>query len=263
MSHRGDDYNRRELEAGRITFDHIDRLISVQLPEVPEVPPAGLSFLVEEFQQLEGLAPDGKLGPMTRAALVPSSAFKPLRGLPELVIGPDHWIVAGTRGVIRAAMHPSWYLNAYRTDGPMTPEGWVDHFSVTGPGSAKNMAKRRKVPREPGEKKTGWTFTIETDGVIWQQAPANVQQAHAGHTWANEHTIGIEYVSRDGAYFTPEQVEAGARLCRALVRHYSIPRTNAGIPHSSLNPSHTDPGPVWAAEHRDRVIAYAYARDGD
>jgi hypothetical protein len=254
---RADEYNRRELEAGRIEYEHLDALLTMTYPDSC----TSVSMLVEDFQLGRGLAPDGMLGPATRAALVaPVEIEEPLVGLSPLSV-VDHLLeryLPELPRLVRALMHPSWYLNSYPR-GPMDdPEGVVWHYSVTEGGTARRMAERRARKRGDGEKKTAWHVSIEKDGTIFQMAPFDVPLPHAGHAWGNQKAIGIELISEDGSTFPPAQVAAAARVLRALVRRYNIPRSKAMVPHSDLNPNRTDPGPVWMKHHAHRVLQYAY-----
>jgi N-acetyl-anhydromuramyl-L-alanine amidase AmpD len=71
-------------------------------------------------------------------------------------------------------------------------------------------------------------------------------------------TVGIELVGF-GKVFTTAQVNTAARVWRALVSHYAIPRDLAMITHESIDPTRRDdPGPVWMGQHAANVLDFAY-----
>ena len=70
--------------------------------------------------------------------------------------------------------------------------------------------------------------------------------------------MGIELVGH-GEEFPSAQVAAVARMWRAIVRAYGIPRERAMLQHSELDPGRrVDPGPVWMGRHAERVLELAY-----
>lgn len=196
-----------------------------------------------------------------------------MRGL-EIV---DGWLYGDN--VVRIPSHPSWYYAKLDTEHG-EPEGVVWHYSATNWGTAANMAKTRTQPwsefaktwkkYHPGKPvpQTSWHVSVEADGTIVQMAPFTAGCWHAGGPtakkipglgWANRTTAGIELIGH-GKEFPDPQVRAAAQVLAALVDHYEILRTFAGITHASIDPGRkADPGPVWAKRHAAHVLEYAYS----
>lgn len=260
-----DDYNRRELEAGRITYEHLDELIRFTSSFSDDWHPGegGFEFYVKQLQREKQLVEDGMLGPLTRAKLVdePASPAIPLN-LEPILIDSAGWVSQAQADIMPA--DSSWF---YHHD-PMKPIGVVCHFTATGPGSGKTMALRRMGDRT-GQRAASWHLTVEPDGTIIQMVSLVRGAWHCRATAENKKllgnvpnrcTIGIELVSKDGKHFPAAQVNAYARLLRAIVRKYKIPRNKAMLLHSELDPGRrSDPGPVWERDHAERVVQYAFA----
>lgn len=167
--------------------------------------------------------------------------------------------------VVRMPIDPSWYYAKLSTG---TPKAIVAHYTATDPGTGRNMARNRQRKRTKDDRAASWHVTIETDGTIIQMAPFTAGCWHAGSDtarkipgvgWANNTSVGIELVGH-GKSFPPEQVAAAARVWRALVATYSIPRELAMVTHRSIDPERrSDPGPVWMSEHAEWVLDEAYA----
>lgn len=219
-----------------------------------------LTKLVTEFQKAHLLNPDGYCGPVTLEALRPQPA-----PVDELAIVRGTLFGAGIR---QFPSHPSWYGGPLKTPNG-DPLAVVVHTSATGPGTAITMAKNRSGAHKPGERMASWHLTIDTDGSIVQQVPLTSCAWHAGSTsaknipgvgWANYTTVGIEIVSLDDKNFPQEQIDAYARVLRAIVRAYRIPREHAMISHASIDPARrVDPGTEWMTVHAPKVLDYAYA----
>lgn len=175
-------------------------------------------------------------------------------------------------------IHPSWHYAGLKTqDGK--PKAIVWHYSDTGPGTAINMATRRRVSwtqyaedfRKANAGKspsaTSWQVSIETDGTLVQMAPLNVGCFHAGSDtakpidglgWANWYSVGVELIGF-GKSFTEEQVISAARFTAAIAPWASIERKNAQLQHSQIDPKRrVDPGPEWMGKYMDPVLEYAY-----
>jgi N-acetyl-anhydromuramyl-L-alanine amidase AmpD len=176
----------------------------------------------------------------------------------------DHWLTGP--GVTRVAMHASWFGKAMTTG---RPRGIVAHYTATNAGTALAMARRRarSFGQDKDDRLASWHVTIEADGSIVAMIALDRIAWHAGSSTArpvpglgnaNASTIGIELVGH-GKAFPAAQVEAAARVWRAVIQHYGIARAHAMISHASIDPGRrADPGPVWMAEHAPDVLEYAY-----
>lgn len=219
------DYNQREIDAGRLTPEHI------------------VGF-VRHFQRAHGLVEDGMAGPLTRAAL-------------EMRV-VDGWLMG--RDVERIAIHPTrfgWRMGY----GPLAI---VAHYTATDPGSARSLATRRVSPLGARERNTSWHITIAADGAIYQMVPLECQAWHvassepvANGLRANHCAIGIE-LEGHGEHFPDAQVESAKRVWRALVTAFKIPRERAMVEHSALQDNRSDPGQVWIGAHAEAVLDAAY-----
>ena len=227
-------YNRRALERGELTDEH-------------------LVELVRYFQRMHGLDADGKAGPLTRGALERSAE-------PGALHVVDGWLYGD--GVLRLAADPSWFGD----DMPAGPLAIVAHYTATLPGTAITMATRRIVRRRANDRAASWHVTIAADGTIIQMISFAAQAWHCargivpvnGGTRPNACAIGIE-LEGHGQIFPERQVEAACRVWRALVNAYDISRALAMLAHSRFDPERrSDPGPVWMNEHAAHVLNYAF-----
>jgi uncharacterized protein YraI len=91
-------------------------------------------------------------------------------------------------------------------------------------------------------------YGVESDGTIHQMVSDQNKAWHAGNSYYNKHSIGIEHAGY--AYMTQwgdAQMKASAKLTRWICLTYGIPmdRTHI-IGHVEVPGStHTDPGPNW------------------
>jgi hypothetical protein len=226
--------------------------------------------LTAAFQRARGLTVDGMLGPLTLAELdraIAEAARPCLPERPDIVVSAGDWMV-GPR-VRKIAIDRSWF--GAHLAAP-TPRAIVWHYTATDANSAENMARRRVRPHDRAEHgaKTSWHVTIEPDGRIVQMIPLTAAGNHAGGDkarpipglgWANSHAVGIELVSLKGEDYPEAQVEAAARVARAICRAYPMPRELAGVGHRDIHRTKNDPGDEWMTEHLPRVLEYAYAAD--
>ncbi len=235
------DYNAKQLEAGKLTADHI-------------------TALVRHWQETHGLTADGMAGPATLASIL-GTFVVPVRPGELVVLNHD---LIGT-GVAHMDAHRSWF------GGEMTkgrPLAIVAHYTATDPGTAVNMAKNRQRALTPADRAASWHLTIDADGSVVQMIALNRVAWHAGSDtakpipgvgWANNNSVGIELVGH-GKDFPSAQVASACKVWRAIVRTYGIPREHAMITHQSIDPTRrTDPGPVWGLQHADIVLDFAYA----
>lgn len=255
-----DDFNAKELAAGRLTMAHVRELVT-------------------RFQRDVGLAPDGDAGARTRAALellrgrLPGPT--PLSATEDgLTIDAAGWLVG--EGVVKMPIDPSWY---YKRLGTSTgfPKAIVAHYTATPHGTARGMARHRAnhidlspvdVDGDGVDRQASWHVSVDGDGTIVQMAPFTVGCWHAGGPTAkpiaglggaNRCAVGVELVG-DGSSFPPEQVTAATRVWRALVQKYGIARDRAMVQHSELDPTRKrDPGPVWMRDHAAAVLDAAFA----
>jgi hypothetical protein len=246
-----DDYNKQELTKGAITPADVSR--------ATRIAQAALGF--------KDAAVDGKLGPGTRAALLFALAGQPVleMGAP-LTINDQGWLVGD--GVKFVPTHVTWRGGKLEAG---KPEGVVCHVSATNPGTALNMAKRRARPfgEDPDDRLSSWHASVETNGEIVQMVSFTSSAHHAGSKtarkvpglgWANGRTNGIELIGWERGPFPEKQVLGYARLLRAIVRHYNIPRAFAMITHASIDPGRrSDPGEEWMEKHAERVLDLVYA----
>lgn len=212
--------------------------------------------LVRHFQRARGLAPDGKAGPLTRAAIEREiSASRPAGELRVV----DGWLHGP--GVTRLCAESSWF------GGRMLrgPQAIVAHYTATDPGTALSMAERRLLPRGGADRAASWHVTIAQDGAVYQMVPLASQAWHVaskapvgrGLPRANECAIGIE-LEGHGDRFPALQVDAACRVWRALVTAYPIPRELAMVQHAALQSNRSDPGPAWMRDHAGWVLDAAY-----
>lgn len=250
-----DNYNRGQL-GGRFKIAHVTEL-------------------VRRFQVENGLAADGKAGPSTLAVLDlmtgrtsgPIATSAELGDLSDLIIDTATGWLRPSADVEILPIDPSWYYARLAShDGK--PKAIVAHYSATEHGTARAMAHNRARKIKPTDRSASWHVSVEGDGTIVQMAPFTVGCWHAGGPTAkpvpgvgaaNRFAVGVELIGF-GTDFPPAQVAAAARLWRALVRSYGIPRELAMIAHSQLDPTRKrDPGPVWTAEHAADVLDHAFA----
>ena len=233
-----EDYNRREAEAGRLTWEHITEAIRF-------------------WQGSTGLTVDGKAGTKTRASLEPDL------DLDMMHVDDNGWLQGF--GVTVIAAHPTWGQKRMLT-GSGNPNAIVAHYTATGHGTAVSMAKRRTVRFDSQKHRfASWHVSIEGDGSIVQMIPFNRSAWHAGGgkllngLSPNRCAVGIELVGF-GDSFPDNQIRAAMRVWRAIVKKYGIARDRAMIEHSRISPRRrSDPGPVWMNRHAQSVLSYAYA----
>lgn len=248
------DYIRRELAAGRLTFGH-------------------LALAVCHFQAAHDLHVDGMPGPETRAALGLVDGIEPILFIDNGIVYGDV-VVPGPPGqrirhVRLVASHPSW------SQGSMTPSAIVAHYTATDPGTAEAMARRRVKPRRLYDRAASWHFTVTAEGEVIQQMSCLAQGMHCkdqrgtgarvalldhrGRASApNACAIGIE-LEGHGDTFPPAQVEAARQLWAALVAAYDIPRKQAMVAHSDLDPHRrSDPGILFMDTVAPSIIAAAF-----
>lgn len=180
--------------------------------------------------------------------------------VPDLLVNEDGWLEGA--GVERIPMHPSW---GYRRLSTPTgdPLAIVAHYSATEFKTARNMANRRTVQRTAKDRAASWHISVEGDGSIVQMASCEAGTWHAGGTIkglgsGNRVSVGIELIGW-GKAFPQAQVLSAARVWRAIVQSYGIQRRWAMVPHSAVHSGKNDPGPVWAKEHAENVLEYAFA----
>lgn len=181
--------------------------------------------------------------------------------LPPLFVNELGWLEGD--GVRLMASHPSWYYPKLSTASG-DPVAIVAHCTDTLAGGAFGMAKRRQVPRKPTDRAASWHVTIEPD-VIVQMVSFEAGAWHAdvsipGIGAANRHAVGLELSGKPAGPWPDAQVAQYARVTRAIVRSYGIPRARALISHQSIDPVHrSDPGKLWMERHAPLVLAYAFA----
>jgi hypothetical protein len=250
MTKEADEFNRAEFEAGALQWRHITELVT-------------------HWQETHGLTADGKAGTLQT---IPSLETAIMNRNPPVVVQAEElsidaagWPV-GPR-VQRLEMDDSWHGGTMAAGKPL---GIVAHYSATDAGTAVNMAKRRQrmFGEDPDDRLASWHLSIETDGSIVVMVRTHHRAWHAGSATAqpipgigsaNANTVGIELIGF-GKQFPDAQVEAACKVWRALVRRYGIKREHAMITHQSIDPTRRqDPGPVWMAQHAQKVLDFAFA----
>jgi hypothetical protein len=84
-------------------------------------------------------------------------------------------------------------------------------------------------------------YVISRDGRVFSLVDDDKRAWHAGHTWGNNHTIGIEISHIAGQDYPVEQFAALDDLCTHLVAKYEIPPEGI-VAHRWLTPARkTDP----------------------
>lgn len=245
-------------KADKYNREHAHELTAENLTE--------LAIIVQLVLNLEV---DGAIGPRTRKALDNQRTAVQAANFPTLpVLSVDSagsWLVGPN--VTRMEAHPSWYTSNRRRG---RPRGVIWHYTATRPGTGVTMAKRRtrRFGEDSADRKASWHVTIDTDGSIIQSVPFDFAAWHAGGKYSkpipsvgspNWNTIGIELVSMHGEDFPGIQVEAAARVARAIVKKFLI-RESLQLGHVDVHEWKQDPGPEWLEEHRPRVMRYAYAK---
>jgi N-acetyl-anhydromuramyl-L-alanine amidase AmpD len=194
--------------------------------------------------------------------LLPSGFPDEWQLVPRLEVDAEGWLQGS--GVTPMKSHPSWHYAGLTTlDGK--PDAIVAHTSATDPGTAIGMARRRTIPRKPEDRAASWHISIEADGSVVQMASCLVGTWHAagqikGVGSANRVSVGVELIGWEKGPWPDAQVLGAARVWRALVDAYRIPRKLAMVPHAVIDPARrSDPGKIWMSRHSEHVIEYAFA----
>lgn len=181
--------------------------------------------------------------------------------LPALHINSDGWLEGA--GVEIIASHASWHYPKMSTPTG-DPLAIVAHCSDTGRPAARTMARNRVAPRKPTDRAASWHASIEEDLIVqmvsFESGAWHAPSLIAGVGSANRTAVGLEAVGKPAGPWPDALVANYARVVRALVLSYAIPRARAMISHQSLDPARRhDPGPDWMTNHAPRILAYAYA----
>jgi N-acetylmuramoyl-L-alanine amidase-like protein/Big-like domain-containing protein len=112
-------------------------------------------------------------------------------------------------------------------------------------------------------------FVVSRRGQIVQLVPVTDVAWHAGNSWWNLHSIGIEHEGWVGRRaYTEKEYRASAQLVAYLAHRWSIPLDRGHvIGHNEVpNPyfpgrfggasGHTDPGPYWNWRHYMQLVRY-------
>lgn len=78
-------------------------------------------------------------------------------------------------------------------------------------------------------------YLVAPSGEISQMIEDHNRAWHAGHTWGNNETIGIEISHRQGQVYPAVQMDAVTELSRSLVERYGIKPGNV-VTHRFLTP---------------------------
>lgn len=178
-----------------------------------------------------------------------------------LRISEDGWLEGDQVEYIRA--HPSWHYPKLSTPHG-DPLAIVAHASATKHGTARVMANNRIRPRTLKDRAASWHISVEADRIV-QMISCEAGAWHAigaikGAGPANRVSVGIELVGYEQGPFPDAQVLNYARVTRAIVQSYGIPRALALVPHAVIDPDRrSDPGRVFMTEHAPHVLAFAFA----
>jgi hypothetical protein len=182
--------------------------------------------------------------------------------LPALHVNEAGWLEGDL--VQHAPMHSSWHYPRLSTPTG-DPLAIVAHVSATNPGTARGMAKRRTVPRQPEDRPASWHISIEADGSILQMASLEAGTWHAagqikGAGSANRVSVGIELIGWERGPWPELQIQGACRVWRAIVQSYGIKRELAMVPHAVIDPARrSDPGQLWMRSHAPFVLGFAFA----
>jgi hypothetical protein len=105
-------------------------------------------------------------------------------------------------------------------------------------------------------------YVIDRGGGIYQLVDDDKRAWHAGHTWGNNHTIGIEISHIAGQDYPSEQEQALAMLCVKLIQRYNIPHTGI-VAHRWLTPARKSDPTDMTDEYLNTWIATLYAFQGN
>lgn len=96
-------------------------------------------------------------------------------------------------------------------------------------------------------------YVVRNDGHVAQIVGEADTAWHAGNSWFNDHSVGIEIEKSDESNpdFTPEEYYAAASLACGIAARHDIPLDRQHvIGHNEVPGStHTDPGPTWGWDH--------------
>jgi N-acetylmuramoyl-L-alanine amidase len=180
--------------------------------------------------------------------------------LQPMRVNEDGWLEGADVVIMKA--HPSWHYPKLSTPTG-DPLAIVAHCSDTKHGTAEAMAKRRMVARKPTDRAASWHVSVEAEQII-QMVSLEAGAWHASKSIpgvgpANRTAVGIELVGYPAGPWPERQVQQAARVWRAIVQSYGIPRARAMVAHSSIEPMRGDPGKAWERDHAEMVLAYALA----
>jgi hypothetical protein len=246
-------YNLKELEAGRLTAGQIVEMVAF-------------------WQQGHGLPVDGKAGERTRASIeatresVPAPVpTVPVTGHPEPPTAPPPLIV-DEQGWLRgeAVVHvPS--VRSSPLDADLDgPAAIVWHYTSTDAGTADALARRIAKAPGPEDREVSWNILIAQDGRILQSISCERGAWHAGGATAkqlplagkqrrpNRSTVGIELEGHGASPLPPAQAISAGRVLRAIGATYGIKPRDLVWTHAEIDPSRrSDPGPHWVTVLQD------------
>lgn len=105
-------------------------------------------------------------------------------------------------------------------------------------------------------------YVIDRGGGIYQLVDDDKRAWHAGHTWGNNHTIGIEISHIAGQDYPNEQLQACAMLCADLIGRYNIAQQGI-VAHRWLTPARKSDPTDWPDEELNYWIAALYSFRGE
>ncbi len=114
-------------------------------------------------------------------------------------------------------------------------QGIVVHHSGS---QYDNFASIDKYHRSKGWDMCGYHYVIEKDGIVFEGRPLSKDGAHAKTCGPNRNQSHVGICLTGNAKFTPAQEVALKRLCRKLIKQYSIrsiERHHEDCPSDSLD----------------------------
>jgi len=96
-------------------------------------------------------------------------------------------------------------------------------------------------------------YVVRNDGHVAQIVGEADTAWHAGNSWFNDHSVGIEIEKSDESNpdFTPQEYYAAAALTCQIAARHDIPLDRQHVVGHNEVPgsTHTDPGPTWGWDH--------------
>ena len=106
-------------------------------------------------------------------------------------------------------------------------------------------------------------YVVRNDGHVTQMVGEDSTAWHAGNSWYNDHSVGIEIEKSDETNpdFTEAEYRAAAMLVCGVSQRWGVPLDRDHvIGHSEVpGTDHTDPGPTFSWEHFTYLVSLCAA----